>query len=240
MNTSIYILCQVIVVLLSFFLVAFITYALRRAYLAMRTDMHQQNQLIKWVFWGLSSWLFIQWMLGFMGFYSNFQVLPPRIFIFGLFPPLILSIGLCFSKKFTQLLKHIPPEWFIQVQSFRIIMEVMLWLGFIGGFIPFQMTFEGFNMDIIAGITALFAGIVFFGKGRFLKPESVIWNIFGIFLLVNILFIAVISTPSPFQIFKNEPVNTFIADAPFIWIPTFIVPFALAMHIFSLKQVLSK
>jgi len=238
MNFFLYIVCQVIVVLIVFFLVASITYGLRRAYLSMRMDMHLQNQLVKWVFWGLISWLFIQWLLAYMGFFSNFDVLPPRILLFALLPAIVLSICLLFSKKFAKILQHIPPTWLIQIQSFRILMEIMLWIGFIGGFVPFQMTFEGFNMDIIAGITALFAGLVFFGKNRFLRPESIIWNIFGIFLLVNILFIATISTPSPLQIFKNEPVNTFIGDAPFIWIPGFIVPFALAMHLFSLKQVL--
>jgi len=204
----------------------------------MKMEMHLQNQLVKWVFWGLIAWLFILWLSAYMGFFSNFDRLPPRILLFALLPPIFLSISLLFSKKFTKILQHIPAIWLIQIQSFRIPMELMLWLGFVGGFIPFQMTFEGFNMDIIVGITALFAGFVFFGKNRFLKPESIIWNIFGIFLLINILFIATISTPSPFQIFKNEPVNTFIGDAPFIWIPGFIVPFALAMHLFSLKQVL--
>ena len=239
MNQSIYIICQIIVVLITFFLVAFTTYALRRAYLNMKMEMQLQNQLIKWIFWGLIFWLFIQWLLAYMGFYGKFDLLPPRILVFALLPSVFLSISLLFSKKFTKILQHLPPKWLIQIQSFRILMELMLWLGFIGGFVPFQMTFEGFNMDIIAGITALFAGFVFFGKKRFLRPESIIWNIFGIFLLLNILFIATISTPSPLQIFKNEPVNTFIAEAPFIWIPGFIVPFALAMHLFSLKQVVT-
>ena len=238
MNNTIYLFCQGLVILTTFFIVAFTTYGLRRALLEMRVDMRKQNQLVKWVFWGLVAWLFILGLLSIMGFYANFDVLPPRIFLFGVFPPLVTAIFLCFSKPFAVILKHISPRWLIEIQSFRIVVEIILWLGFIGSFVPFQMTFQGFNMDIIAGVTACFAGIVFFGKSRVLKPESIIWNIFGIFLLINILFIATISTPSPFQIFKNEPVNTFIAAFPFIWIPGFLVPFALAMHLFSLKQVL--
>ncbi len=238
MNQSIYILCQIIVFLITFFLIAFTTYGLRRAYLAMGKDMGRQKQMIKWVFYGMICWLIIITMLSGMGFYSNFEVLPPRILIFALLPPLLLIISLLFSKEFGRILSFLPPQWLIQIQSFRVLMEVMLWLGFMGFFIPFQMTYVGFNMDIIAGITAIFAGRVFFGKNRFLLPESIIWNIFGIFLLINIVFIATISTPSPLQIFKNEPVNTFIAKPIFIWIPGFIVPFAIAMHLFSIKQVL--
>ena len=116
----------------------------------------------------------------------------------------------------------------------------MLWLAYIGLFIPFQMTFVGFNLDIVAGITALFAARVFYRKRRFFKPETVIWNVFGILLLINIVFITTVSTPADFRIFMNEPSSEIIATFPFIWIPTFIVPFALAMHIFSIRQVFIK
>ena len=239
MNSIIYIFCQIIVCILTLVLVAFTTYGLRIAFLSMKENMQKQNQVIKWVFLGLACWLAIVGGLSIMGFYNNFDALPPRVLLFGLLPPLVLCFYLTiFSKSFSKILQHIPPRWLIEVQSFRIVMEVMLWLGFMGYFIPFQMTFVGFNMDIIAGITAIFAGYAFFGRGRVLKPESIIWNIFGIFLLINILFIAIISTPSSYQVFKNEPANTFIATFPFIWIPSFIVPFALGMHLFSLKQVL--
>lgn len=237
MNKSLYIICQLLIFLTTFFLVAFTNYAIRRAFLAMKKDLFRQKQLLKWVFMGLTCWLLILLSLSFLEFFSNFEVIPPRIFIFAIFPPILLIILLLFSKRFSSILKHLPPHWLIQVQSFRVIVELVLWLGFLGYFVPFQMTFEGFNMDIIAGITAFFAGRVFFGNSRFLLPESVIWNVFGIFLLINIVFISTISTPSPFQVFKNEPVNTFIAKPLFIWIPGFLVPYALAMHLFSLKQV---
>lgn len=119
-------------------------------------------------------------------------------------------------------------------------MEIMLWLAFVGDLIPFQMTFLGFNMDIIAGITAFFAAKIFFRKGRFFKIETVLWNVFGILLLVNILFVTTVSTPSPFRVFMNEPSSAIIGSFPFIWIPTFIVPYALAMHLFSIRQVFIK
>ena len=121
---------------------------------------------------------------------------------------------------------------------FRIPMEIFLWLGFIAGFVPPQMTFEWLNFDIIVGITALMGGFTFFGRGRYRRFEAIIWNIFGILLLANIVLIAFLSAPFPFRVFMNEPANTMVAYFPFIWIPGFIVPFALAMHLFSLKQLI--
>ena len=116
-------------------------------------------------------------------------------------------------------------------------MELVLWLGYLGGFIPFQMTFEGLNFDILVGITAVMAGFVFFGKGRYRHFEAIIWNISGITLLLNVFLIAILSTPSPLRVFMNEPANQFIAHFPYIWIPGFIVPFALGTHLFSIKQL---
>jgi len=140
------------------------------------------------------------------------------------------------SKHFLKILKVIPPAKLVRVQAFRIPMEIMLWLGFYGGFVPVQMTFKGFNYDIVVGITALIAANVFFRK-RFHKLQGIIWNIFGILLLGTIVFIATVSTPSPLRLFMNEPANTFISQVPFIWVTGFIVPFALAMHLFSLRQL---
>ena len=118
-------------------------------------------------------------------------------------------------------------------------MELLLWLGFLGGFIPVQMTFEWLNYDIIVGITAIMASYVFFFKGRIRKPEAILWNSFGIILLINVPIIGILSAPSPIQVFLNLPDSSFVFNVPFIWIPGFIVPFALAMHLFSLKQLLT-
>jgi len=240
LSTVIYILCVLTILLIVFALIAFTTYTLRRAYLDLKADYTQQTKMVKFVFYTLTLWLLLTAALSIGGYYMNFKYFPPRVFVLGIFPPLVLTIVLCFSKAFTEILQRVPPVWLIKMQSFRIAMEVMLWVAFLGDLLPFQMTFQGFNMDIIAGITALFAGNIFFRKGRFFKIETVIWNIFGIFLLINIVFITTISTPAPFRIFMNEPSSAIIASFPFIWIPTFIVPYALALHIFSIRQVFIK
>lgn len=238
MNTTIYILCQILTFLIAFFLVAMSTYGLRRAYLSMGKDMLQQKQLVKWVFYGLVCWLLILSVLAAMGFYSRFEILPPRVLVFALLPTLLVFVGLLFSKNFQEILLHLPPTGLVRVQAFRIVVELMLWIGYLGSFIPFQMTFVGFNMDIIVGLTAGIAAKFFFDKRRPKIFESIIWNLFGFCLLLSVVFIATTSAPSPFQIFKNYPDSTFLAEPIFIWIPGFIVPYALALHLYSIRQVL--
>jgi hypothetical protein len=56
-------------------------------------------------------------------------------------------------------------------------------------------------------------------------------------LLFNIVIISILSTPTPFRFFMNEPANTIVAAWPFIWLPGFVVPMAFLLHVFSLKQL---
>jgi hypothetical protein len=49
-----------------------------------------------------------------------------------------------------------------------------------------------------------------------------VWNFFGFALLVNIVAIAVVSTPL-FRWFGDERVNVFVTYPPFVWLPGVLV-----------------
>lgn len=238
MNNTLFILSQLLLMLIAFALVASINIAIRYTLKKRGVKKNRQDQIIMYITTALLFWLTLLAVLAYSGFFLDFTTLPPKILL-AVLPMFILITYLLFSKSFSnKVLRFIPQKWLVYIQSFRIVMELFLWLGFIVGYIPFQMTFEGLNFDIIVGITALMAGSLFFKQRRYRRFEAIIWNISGLLLLINIVVISVISTPSPFRIFMNEPANTMIAYFPFIWIPGFIVPFALAMHLFSLKQLI--
>ena len=175
--------------------------------------------------------------LSLSGFLSEFSMFPPRMFIV-LVIPLFTIIFLTFSKTLTVILAGIPPAWIIYIQSFRIVVEVLLWILFLDNFLPIQMTFEGRNWDILVGITAPVIGYLCFYGGRYRRNLGIIWNILGLLLLLNIVIIAVLSMPTPARVFTNEPANTIVATFPFVLLPGVLVPVAYTMHIFSLKQLL--
>ena len=234
---TLYLGTQFLLVAIVFALTISVLHGLRHALTKIKTSETGKKKLLVYTLIGICCWLCILAALAFSGFFQNFDILPPR-FAVAILPPVILTFLLLFSKSFFRILQNIPPSWLVYIQSFRIPMEIFLWLGFIAGFVPPQMTFEWLNFDIIVGITALMGGFTFFGRGRYRRFEAIIWNIFGIVLLANIVLIAFLSAPFPFRVFMNEPANTMVAHFPFIWIPGFIVPFALAMHLFSLKQLI--
>lgn len=227
---------QFILMLLVLAMIVAVLYALRYVFILLELKSVHQKKILRLTGLGFFLWLGAVGVMAYYGFFRNFEVIPPRILL-ATIPPIAFAIYLAYSKSFKPILGMIPPAWLIYIQSFRIIVELILWMGLKAGFVPFQMTFEGFNYDIVVGVTALLAGFTFFGKGRRRRFQAFIWNLFGLALLFNIVWISVMSMPTPFQLFTNEPANKMIAFFPFIWIPTFIIPFAFTMHLLSIRQL---
>ena len=184
---------------------------------------------------GLLVWMIVVSALSLSGFIKDFSVFPPRIMIV-LVVPLVTILFLTFSGSIKEILKHIPPRNLIRLQFFRAFVEILLWMLFIENLLPVQMTFEGRNFDIIAGLTAPVIAYLFNGN----KNVMIVWNIIGLGLLLNIVTIAILSLPTPFRIFMNEPANTIVAYFPIVFLPAFLVPLAYTLHFFSLRQLLSK
>lgn len=184
----------------------------------------------------LVAWLLIISGVALTGFFSNFS-LPPRLFLV-LIAGFTIMLSLTFSKKVTALLAVIPPSWLISIQFFRVPVELMLWLLFVEGIAPEQMTFEGRNWDILVGITAPIFGYFCFKQGGWGRKVAIWWNIGGLALLCNILVVAILSFPTPFRVFMNEPANTMVATFPMILLPAVLVTIAYGMHFFSLRQLI--
>ena len=183
------------------------------------------------------AWSALLLALSYIGFFEDFTTFPPRPVLAILIPlPLVLAIA--FSKNGTQLLKSIPSQWLVLIQTFRIAVELLLLMAFINGRIPLQMTFEGRNFDILTGILALPVGYLLAKRKTYAPKLAVAFNIIGLLLLINILVIAVLSMPSPVRYFMNEPANELVAQFPFILLPGVLVPVAYTMSIFSLRQLL--
>ena len=79
------------------------------------------------------------------------------------------------------------------------------------------MSYAGHNYDIVSGISA---GALGWWLVRRHVPRWVVasWNALGFVLLVNIVTIAIVSTPV-FGWFGNERLNTFVTYPPFVWLP---------------------
>ena len=181
-------------------------------------------------------WVVLLTIFSLKGFFSQINQLPPRP-VFAILIPLPIVLLVAFSKTGTQLLQRVPQHWLVFMQSFRIFVEILLWVAFLLGKLPIQMTFEGGNLDILSGLVALPIGYYLLKNKSHSSKLTLAYNVIGILLLINILTIAVLSMPTPFRYFMNEPSNTIVGQFPFIFLPGVLVPIAYSFHIFSLRKL---
>ena len=182
---------------------------------------------------------FIQAGLAQMGFYTILDGLPPRnVFLVS---PVIIGTILLFALPSRVVLRKLPLFILTLVHVVRIPIEIGLWRLHREGFVPRLMTFEGGNIDIVAGILALIMLFVAF-KGGKLIPERknlfLIWNIIGLVLILNIIIRATLSFPfEATQRLAFDMPNAAMLYFPYIWLPVLIAPIVLFSHIVTLWQL---
>ncbi len=182
-------------------------------------------------------WFLLVGLLARAGFFSNFAARPPRLLFALLLPAVALAVVSFSSRNLREALRHTPVSWLFFIQAFRILVELLLWRGYKTGAIPVQMTFEGRNFDILAGLSAPFAGWLWQRTRN--RTLGIAWNLAGMALLLNIVVIAVLSMPTPLRMFVTEPANTLLTQFPFIYLPAILVPIGYTAHILSLRQLIS-
>jgi hypothetical protein len=140
------------------------------------------------------------------------------------------------SSVGARLAAGLPLALLVGWQGFRLPLELMMHRAYAEGLMPVQMSYEGLNLDILTGISALvMAGVIAAGRA---SPRAVwSWNALGMVLLVNVVVIAILSTPIPLRVFHNPPANTWIAEFPFVWLPTVMVATALLGHLLIFRRL---
>ena len=182
----------------------------------------------------LPLWLLLTGYLSTTGFYRVADASPPRVVAFGVLPS-VLVIGVYFIA-FRQFITRLSLRSLTLLHVVRIPVELVLFWLHQNGQVPIQMTFEGWNYDILSGITAPIIYWFAFRGNSVNKTVLVIWNLVALGLLVNIVTIAVLSFRSPFQQLAFEQPNVGVTYLPFIWLPTIIVPIVLFAHLSTLYR----
>lgn len=179
-------------------------------------------------------WLMFASMLAQSGALAQWDALPPRPMLL----PLTALVGIAIVARttpFARLAIALPLSWPIAAQTFRLFVELLLHAVYAAGDLPVQMTWEGRNLDVITGVTApLVALAATYGAPRW---ALVAWNVVGLALLVNVVGTAVTSVPGPLHLDWPGAPLTIVATWPFVWLPAFLVPFALFAHVVSLRQL---
>lgn len=180
------------------------------------------------------AWLLLTWLVAASGVLRRFDLFPPP---FAALPLAVtaLSIAVACSSLGTRLVRGLPLWVLVGSQAFRFPLELLMHETHVAGVMPVQMSYSGQNWDIVTGITA---GLLAWWLARGHVPRWVVlgWNVLGFALLLNIVTVAIVSTPI-FRWFGDDRLNTFITFPPFVWLPAVLVPAALIGHILVWRKV---
>lgn len=185
------------------------------------------------------AWLLGTGSLAYHDFFLQFETNPPRLFLFVI-PMILLIIVLLAISKTREVLMKMPIATLTYIHIVRIPVEMCLWWLFGAGLVAESMTFEGVNFDIIAGISAPFAGVFLVGRKSNNKLAAIIWNFICLGLVLHIVIRAISLTPYFYNGSGSELQNMAVFYFPFVWLPVFVVPAVIFSHLVSLVQLLKK
>lgn len=183
--------------------------------------------------WLYLSWIVVVSVLAYSGFFRATTAFPPRL-LFLLIPAIMLVTYLYRNLDAA----NVPTAWLLAIHGLRVPVELGLYELYQQRQIPISMTFEGWNFDILSGLSALGLLAYVVLTKRELPPRLFrIWNGLGLLLLGIIVLTAILSAPSPVQQLAFDQPNVAILSFPFTLLPAVIVPTVLLAHLLALKRL---
>jgi hypothetical protein len=181
-------------------------------------------------------WLGVTGAAAAAGMYTNFNEVPPKLPL-TLLASIVFLVAFSRSNRYSLVLKFAPLAWPVGVQSMRVFIELGLWQLHRDQLLPKHLTFDGYNFDILVGLSAPIVALGL-AQGWVSKRAAIVWNIAGMGFLFAIVFMAITSAPGPQHLNWPGVPNGILALFPTVWLPTFFVPVALLGHLTSLGQLI--
>jgi hypothetical protein len=183
----------------------------------------------------LVGWLVVPAILASRGALDRYSPLPaPALVLIGLLT--FGTVVLAFSGFGSRIVAGTPLAGLVGYQVFRVPVEWVLHELYSQHVIPVQMTYAGRNFDIVTGVLAAALGLWLWAGHRTVWLVAA-WNVIGLALLLNIVTIAVLSTPTPFRYFMSDPPNLLPSTFPYVWLPSFLVQAALFGHLLVFRAI---
>lgn len=184
---------------------------------------------------GLAAWLGWVALLAASGMLADTARRPPAVLYLAA-PLGILLLIVAATRLGRAAALAFPLPLLIGAQAFRIGVELLLHTLWKDGLVPRMLTFEGANLDILVGLTApLAAWAVTRGRPGMLAALG--WNLAGLALLGNVVLRAVLTAPGPLNLIVTEVPNRLPGLFPYAWLPGFLAPLALVLHVLAIRAL---
>lgn len=183
----------------------------------------------------LAAWLACTGLLGASGRLVEPAPGPPAVLVIAV-PLAGLAAWLSLSAQGARLALAVPVTVLIGAQGFRVAVELLLHRLWQEGMVPRMLTFEGANLDILAGLSAPVAAWAA-TRGRPGAAMALIWNLAGLALLGNVVVRAVLTAPGGLHRLATELPNRLPGQFPYVWLAGFLAPLAFALHVLAIRAL---
>lgn len=168
----------------------------------------------------------------------NTMELPPRFVIFLILPAFLFAGIFIYKNRNSAWLQKIPQSWLVYVQGFRIVVETLFVFTVAEGILHRNVTIEGYNYDMILGISAPIVAFFAFGKKVISKKMVIAWNYLGLIVLVSVIFVFLTTTFIPeFYGSTSNLMPMEFTNYPYTLVPGFLMPVAVFIHVLSIVQL---
>ncbi len=188
---------------------------------------------------GLGAWLVYGGVLGYAGVVGDPSLRPPGP-AFLLIPVfLFVALFLARSAAGERLALSIPLWIILAAQVFRVGVELFLHQLWLAGMAPRMITYAGGNWDIVIGLSAPVVAYLY-ARRQIGERILLAWNFLGLATLANVALRALLTAPGALNFVHAEIPNTAIGTFPFTFIPGFLAPLALVLHVMAIRALLAK
>ncbi|MGB1243143.1 MAG: hypothetical protein ACPG49_11520 [Chitinophagales bacterium] len=189
---------------------------------------------------GLFLWFAYTFAIAKSGLLQNLD-LPPRFPIFLILPVFIFIGVFLYKQQKSPVIAALPKSWLIYYQSFRIVIE-SLFVASVGvGVLHPEVTFEGYNYDIVFAFTAPIVAYLVFNKKILSEKVALAWNYLGLAVISVIIFLFVTTMYFPAVWGSTESIAAKgFLEFPYVLVASFLMPSAVFMHVLSIIQLSRK
>lgn len=184
----------------------------------------------------LASWFLFLAMSTVSGLYLHSP--GPRFLLYAV-PALLAALLLARTGWVRAAAAAMPPWWIPALQTLRIGGGSSLFAAWAIGLAPWGFVFPAGVGDIAVGVTGAAVAVALGLGWRGARNAALVWNVLGLLDILHTLFRAVTSAPGPQRLFFEEPATFIPLVFPFVYLPGFVVPLTILLHLLSIRQLLA-
>ena len=152
-------------------------------------------------------------------------------------PALVLSLVMWRAGWLRAAVKALELSAIPWLQTLRIGGGLTLYGAWSVGLAPWGFVRGAGLGDVLVGLGAAGVAVALSTGASWAIGAARVWNVLGLLDMGHTLFRAVTSAPGPQQLFHEAPPNLIPAVFPFLYLPAFIVPLTILLHLLSLQQL---